>query len=593
MTRAMVALAIFLPNLLQARPVHRANKSDAATQAFLRQMNTVSNVEFYYTNRGVLFNAGNGEDEGLFWPRGSGDSYMFGGGLWFATERDLSGKERGLCEPGYDPNSGAGWFIEGEVSQGYLTTGTDGADVASKYISYVSPRYDATSGSFITGSSSVVPLPYYSWPMWDTSSSNTFLRNFYFGDYISDINSRSPVVLRKRGALAKPAVVSQEDIFNIYSDIDTAGHPGYQPGYGYPLGIDVQEEIYSWGYGSYRDMVFIRYKVKNSLHDTLMDCWMAPAFDPDLGTNGQEDANSYVNDSFVTATADSTTLTQLSEPFRSDPTKLNMAVQWSNYTNPPNGKQYGWLGISFLESPVVDSSGYPIANDDSLALHGYGPNSLFQKNQLGLVTCKDWTIANDPSSQDPARYNFVSSGEKDSWDGKYGDQRLMMATGPFNFPPDSSVEATIVLTFAHVSDTSYQQNFGALLLLTELAHQVFGEVDSTQSGGSTTGYFVNNFQVVPQSGVNNSPVMSNLTLHDPYPNPFSNTVTVQYQNANAGEAVATVTDMLGREVQSILLGTVPAGSHTITLDGSGLAAGAYRITVVVGNETESQMVIRN
>ena len=61
-----------------------------------------------------LYNHGNAE--GLFWPRGSGNSYIFGEGLWFATKKEIQGKRRKLCDLGYNPNSGAGWYIEGEVA---------------------------------------------------------------------------------------------------------------------------------------------------------------------------------------------------------------------------------------------------------------------------------------------------------------------------------------------------------------------------------------------------------------------------------------------------------------------------------------------
>jgi hypothetical protein len=504
-----------------------------------------------------------------------------------------------LCELGYNPNSGTGWYTEGETSQFGLATGTDGANPDAKYISYVSPRYDKTVGKFIPGSSSVVPSPFYPWPVWDTSSSKTFLRNYYFGDYLSDVTMRNiPSILTQEpqlgiiGKTPTPAMVSQEDIVNLYSDADTANNPEFAPGTGYPFGLDIQEVIYSWGYGSYRDMIFVRYKIKNSSNDTLFDSWIAPAFDPDMDAavgGAANDAVSYVDDSLVKSYADPSMVSQLSEPYRSDPTKLNMGVAWRNLFQPPNGQQYGWLGISFLESPVLDSRGNIIPNDDSAALNGYGPNSLFQTNQLGLVTFRDWIILNDPSTTD-LRYDFVSNGEKDLWNGIYQDQRILMSTGPFTLPPGKSVETTVALTFAHVSDTSYKQNFGALLLLTQLAHQVFGEVDSNNSGG-TTNYFVNNFQVAAPSSVKNTTANTGLTMEQCYPNPFSTTCTITYQNSVAGVASAIVTDALGKAVQSLSIGEISAGEHTLAIDGADLPAGVYHVTIMVGSESVEQMAV--
>ncbi len=491
-------------SIAQARPSPKSKKGAAESLSFLRQTNVYSNIEFYYTNRGILFNSG-GTGEGCFWPRGSGNSYIFGEGLWFATKKEINGKLRKLCELGYNPNSGAGWYKEGEYASVEKQT-TDGANPDAKYISYVSPRYDKTNGTYIPGSSTVVPSPYYIWPIWDTSTTKKLDHNFYFGDYISDVNERAKLSAEvKNGPTnVKPAMLSEEDIVNEYTDEDPSNNPEFQPGTGYPFGIDVTEAIYSWSFGRYRDMLFLRQKVTNSSPDSLIDCWMAPAFDPDLAyaqTAAREDGNSYVTDSMVKNTADAASIAALREPYRSDPTKLNMGVQWTNYNSPPNGIQYGWIGFSFLESPVIDSAGNIVANDDSAALHGYGPNSLFQKNQRGLVTFKDWVITNDPSTED-LRYDFVSSGAKDGFNGAYNDQRLMMATGPFTLPPGKSVETVVGITIAQVDDKDYRKNFGALLLLTDFAHQVFGEVDSsvlavnvdsTGKPDTTYGYSVNHF----------------------------------------------------------------------------------------------------
>jgi hypothetical protein len=367
---------------------------------------------------------------------------------------------------------------------------------------------------------------------------------------------------------------------------------------GYPFNVDIQEVIYSWSFGRYRDMIFVRYKVKNSnFYDTLFNCWMAPAFDPDLDASvrgGSNDANSYVSDSLVNAMADSASIAQLREPYRSDPTKLNMAVQWRNYNQPPNGKQYGMLGVSFLESPVVDTTGNIIPNDDSAALGGYGPNSLFQKNQLGLATVRAWTINNDPVDgplTPNARYDFVSKGTHDSFNGNYTDQRLLMATGPFMLIPKASAEATLVLTFAHVSDTSYKQNFGALLLLTDFAHQVFGEVDSNASGG-TTNYFVNNFQVSPPNGVHSEQASSGIAIQQPYPNPFLSDCSIVYRTSFSAPISVTVSDILGRAVQSFSVGEIPAGEHSLSIDGSKLLPGTYRVTVMAGQVSRSVSIVR-
>ena len=355
----MVMMLLVLPALQDAhgRPVSKGKSKSGGmqTQTFLRQLNVYSNIEFYYTNRGVDFNAGNGEDEGCFWPRGSGQSYIFGGGLWFACKKEIEGKRHQLCELGYNPNSGAGWYIEGQADQAESDVSqskvdpTDGATVANKDISYVGPRYDAVQGTYIPGSTTVLTAPYYNWPLWDTSTTKTINHNYYFGDFISNINNRNVTSLEAAnpqlaaiGKKPKPVITSEEDILNFYTDDPTTDNPEYIPNTGYPFGVDIQEEIYSWSFGRYRDMIFERFKLKNSSGDSLLDCWMAPAWDPDLDASASgaaaEDANSYVDSALVynnSPCRPSRTRQQLREPYKTHPEKFNMGVQWRNYTQPP------------------------------------------------------------------------------------------------------------------------------------------------------------------------------------------------------------------------------------------------------------------
>ena len=249
------------------------------------------------------------------------------------------------------------------------------------------------------------------------------------------MNDRNNGTLKKNGVPAKPVITSEEDILNFYSDEDFSNNPEYRPGTGYPFGIDIQEEIYSWSFGRYRDMIFLRHKVTNSSKDSLLDCWMSPAFDPDLDFNAAgaagDDANSYVDSALVHKYADAPDIAALREPYKSDPTKLNMGVQWRDFDAPPAGGQYGWIGFSFLESPVKDSRGNIVPNDDSVALGGYGPDSLFQTNQLGLVTFQDWTILNDPSTED-LRYAFITAGTKATWTGTYQRPAASHGYRPFH-----------------------------------------------------------------------------------------------------------------------------------------------------------------
>src|SRR3954470_7145340 len=84
----LLLLCVWSIGSVNALPSSKGKKGSGATpQSFLRQTNTYSNLSFYYTNRGVLFN--NDAVAGLVWPRGTDNRYIFGGGLWFATQKEI------------------------------------------------------------------------------------------------------------------------------------------------------------------------------------------------------------------------------------------------------------------------------------------------------------------------------------------------------------------------------------------------------------------------------------------------------------------------------------------------------------------------
>src|SRR5690606_21763997 len=100
---------------------------------------------------------------------------------------------------------------------------------------------------------------------------------------------------------------------------------------GYPLGIQFEQTMYSWGFGQYKDFIFIRYLLINQSPDTLLNCYMAPAMDMDIGAANND-------------------RTRIVIPEAADDS-LNLAVQWSE----TESQRYGYIGFDFLESPAVDN----------------------------------------------------------------------------------------------------------------------------------------------------------------------------------------------------------------------------------------------
>lgn len=416
--------------------------------------NRASRVEFYSTNYGVFtLNPGGNSSAGGFWPRGSNKGYMFGGGLWFAALKNVrteSGNDTvsKLCAIGYNPNSGAGWFVPGRITQPYQNSKVDQSpEGIKKYRMYFSTDYNGTTGEPYDQRDRTGGGP--NWPVWDTSLLDSLRTNRYFGYYVDSVGMRNTATFKKG-----PAIISGEDIFSIYKDTDLSR---YEQGRskalaeGYPLGLQIEQTIYSWGFGLYADFFFLRYSVINTSADTLRNCYVAPAMDMDIGSPSNDHSSIVIADK------------------RRD--TLNLAAQWSDYTQGDGAKgPWAYIGADFLESPAVWRAGDVVDTVNGVARRvgdSIGENNgqvvrlyvdslgnirrdkrVFDvKEQIGLTTFRSWLISEDPKKS-YERYDFLSSGRRDQDPGP-GDKRFLMATGPFNMRPGDTARTVIGVMFAY------------------------------------------------------------------------------------------------------------------------------------------------
>lgn len=398
-----------------------------ATGTFEQRKNRVSRIEFYTTNYGIFGLNIAANRGGGFWPRGSQNQYIFGGGIWFGVKKRVRDELRKLVILSYNPNSGASWMVPGRIADGDEYND----DLKDKYQLYFSTDYapDGTPLPEKLGERPQGP----NWPLWITSETETLKVNRYFGDYVDDLDKRN-VQTYPRG----PAFISQEDIWCVFKDTDLRRYEGgaaVRRSQGYPLRVEIEQTIYSWGFGDYGDFIFLKYLIINRSQDTLYECWMAPAMDFDIGPASNP-----------TGIAGNDRVRFYEE----DPS-LNLAIQWSNPDQGEGGKGFGYLGMTFLESPAVDPATGFIRKDKR-----FYPLS----EQLGLVTFRNWVIQNDPGGDDE-RYDFMAARIRDGDQGP-GDKRFLMATGPFNMAPGDTARVVVGLVLAATSTGRDPTGFGDL-----------------------------------------------------------------------------------------------------------------------------------
>ena len=75
-------------------------------------------------------------------------------------------------------------------------------------------------------------------------------------------------------------------------------------------------------------------------------------------------------------------------------------------------------------------------------------------------------------------------------------------------------------------------------------------------------------------------------LSQNYPNPFGeDPTTISFSLTASGPVTLSVFNVLGQEVATLVDGVRPAGDHTVTFDGAGLASGVYVYRLTAGDRT--------
>jgi hypothetical protein len=77
-------------------------------------------------------------------------------------------------------------------------------------------------------------------------------------------------------------------------------------------------------------------------------------------------------------------------------------------------------------------------------------------------------------------------------------------------------------------------------------------------------------------------------LKQNFPNPFNPTTVIRFTIPSSAHVVLKIYDLLGREIVTLVDRQEPAGTHSITFDGSGLSGGVYLYRIRAGDFIQSR-----
>ncbi|MFO8130303.1 MAG: T9SS type A sorting domain-containing protein [Bacteroidales bacterium] len=93
------------------------------------------------------------------------------------------------------------------------------------------------------------------------------------------------------------------------------------------------------------------------------------------------------------------------------------------------------------------------------------------------------------------------------------------------------------------------------------------------------------------TGVEEPELVSESNVTQNRPNPFTGTSVVEVTLEQSADLSLEVTNLMGQKVYEVDLGNVPAGTHPVTIDGTGLDSGVYFYTVSAGNSRVTRKMI--
>lgn len=232
---------------------------------------------------------------GGVWPKGTGQTYIFGAGIWIGAIKE--GGKYVSC--GYNPNSGASELVPGFI-----------LDPTHEY------KFDVNNVRVLMSTDYPHRMEELNLPDWP------------FGYYNPETHD-TVKTWAEAGEGYQPVTVSVQDSYAWFSDVDQSYKFDTSAKI---LNVQITQIGYAWNYPFNEDYVFLTYDIKNASEDTLKQAYLAVICDPDIGSAGDDMVgfDKERNMAYV----------------------YDFDGQERGWGTPP-----GYLGYDFLESPVDPATG--------------------------------------------------------------------------------------------------------------------------------------------------------------------------------------------------------------------------------------------
>jgi hypothetical protein len=222
----------------------------------------------------------------------------------------------------------------------------------------------------------------------------------------------------------------------------------------------------------------------------------------------------------------------------------------------------------------------------------YQEVELRLRSSLSAHNCSGYEISMKCSKTSGAYLIIVR------WNGRLGDFTILtqLNGASYGVANGDTVKATITgnviaayingVKKAEATDDTYASGYPGM------GFNLYGCTGNNADYGytwfSATGN-AGNTQSAPEGGT-----PSRFFLGQNYPNPFNPSTAITFQLPERGTVSLKVFDTVGRDVATLVSGTMQAGEHTARFDAKDLASGIYfyRLTAGDGSRTRKMLLLR-
>ncbi len=381
-----------------------------AGREFQIKVHNVNQVEMCVSNFGK-FGQREGEKAGLWWPKGSRHSYVFGAGPWFGTIDQTSGDT--LVSIGYGPSGAETEFVPGD-----------------KGMSQSDPN------AIIFMYPETWPPPVEGWTTAEPPQKNK----------------------------------SHQDSWCVINDLDKTQH---NPGDTRPIGLVIYQTVYAWNLSTTQDIIFIKYELRNVSGDTLRKCYFGVCADNDIGNESPGSANDRIAGivgRWYVVDGESLWVDNLGYQWQDTKeagwSEFPGTIGYDYLQSPYDLKENMDKDEDGIPDQYERDSSYYVTNlPDSMwdvDLDGTpdwrDPSEI---PQLGMTAFKRFTLSLEPTKDNEryvtlAGYNFktmVYEPFVDTAPSGPDDQRFLQCSGPFDIAPDSVATILVGIILAYWHDT--------------------------------------------------------------------------------------------------------------------------------------------